>query len=138
MRYSLEPHYRRYVQGQGFMSFARNIGNKFGKSIINSKNAKKIFDVGKSMKNKYGKKILDNSLSAGKDFAKIAGKKVLTCRSKSAEATGDLIGNKIADRITKSDRNKEQKQNDRIMEETQEIIIPPEKREQIIRDLKLL
>ena len=25
--------------------------------------------------NKYGKKILDNSLSAGKDFAKITGKK---------------------------------------------------------------
>ena len=41
MRYSLEPHYRRYVQGQVFMSFATNIGNK------------------------YGKKILDNSLSAG-------------------------------------------------------------------------
>ena len=82
-------------------------------------------DVSKSMKKKCGKKILDNSLSAGKDFAKIAGKKVLT---KSAEATGDLIGNKIADRITKSSRNKEQKEDDRIMEETQEIIIPPEKR----------
>ena len=122
MRYLLEPNYRRYVQGQGFMSFARNIGNEYGK---------KIFDVSKSMKNKYGKKILDNSLSAGKDFAKIADKKVLT---KSAEATGDLIGNKIADRINKSARNKE---DDRIMEETQEIIIPPEKREQIIRDLKL-
>ena len=38
MRYSLEPHYRRYVQGQGFISFAKNI------------------DVGKSMKKKYGKK----------------------------------------------------------------------------------
>ena len=101
MRYSLEPHYRRYVQGQGFMSFARNIGNKYGK---------KIFEVGKSIKNKYGKKI--------------AGKKVLT---KSAEATSDLIGNKIADRITKSARNKEQKEDDRIMEETQEITIPPEK-----------
>ena len=125
MRYSLEPHYRRYVQGQGFMSFTRNIGSKYGK---------KIFDVSKSMKNKYGKKILDNSLSAGKDFPKIAGKKVLT---KSAEATGELIGNKIADRITKSARNKEQKEDDRIMEETQEIIILPEKREQIIRDLKL-
>ena len=110
MRYSLEPHYRRYVQGQGFMSFARNIGNK------------------------YGKKIFDNILSAGKDFAKIAGKKVLTKRT---EATGDLIGNKIADRITKSARNKEQKEDDRIMEEAQEVIIPPEKREQIIRDLKL-
>ena len=120
------------------MSFARNIGNKYGKSMISSKNVRKIFDksldVGKSMKKKFGKKILDNSLSAGKDFAKIAGKKVLT---KSAEATGDLIGNKIADRITKSARNKEQKENDRIMEETQEIIIPPEKREQIVKDLKL-
>ena len=63
------------------MSLARNIGNK------------------------YGKKILDNSLSAGKDFAKIAGK--------NAEATGDLIGNKIADRITKSPRNKEQNEHDR-------------------------
>ena len=86
------------------------------------------------MKKKYGKKILDNSLSAGKDFAKIAGKKVLT---KSDEATDDMIGNKIVDRITKSTRNKAQKEDDKIMEETQEIIIHPEKREQIIIDLKL-
>ena len=129
MRYSLEPHYRKYVQGQGFVSFARNIGNKYGKKIFD-----KGLDVGKSMKKTYGKKILDNSLSTGKDFAKIAGKKVPT---KSAEATGNFIGIKIADRITKSARNKEQKEDDRIMEETQEIIIPPEKREQIIRDLKL-
>ena len=120
---------RGYVQGQGFMSFARNIGNKYGKKIF-----PKSLDVGKSMKKKYGKKILDNSLSAGKNFAKIAGKKVIT---KSAEATGDLIVNKIADKTTKSARNKAQKEDDRIMEETQEIIIPPEKREQIIRDLKL-
>ena len=48
MRYSLEPHYRRYVQGQGFMSFARNIGNKYGKFMISSKNVRKIFD--KSLK----------------------------------------------------------------------------------------
>ena len=73
-------------------------------------------------------------MDAGKDFAKIAGKKVLT---KSAEATGDLIGNKIADRITRSTRNKAQKEDDRIMEENQELIIPPTKREKIIRDLKL-
>ena len=127
MGYSLEPHYRKYVQGQGFMSFARNIGNKYGRKIFD-----KSLDVGKSMTKKYGKKILDNSLSAGKDFAKIVGKKVLT---KSAEATGDLI--LIAEIITKSTRNKAQKEDDRIMEETQEIIIPPEKREQIIKDLKL-
>ena len=69
-----------------------------------------------------------------KTLQKVAGKKVL---HKSAEATGDMIGNKIADRITKSSRNKAQKEDDRIMEETQELIIPPEKREQIVRDLKL-
>ena len=45
MRYSLEPHYRRYVHGQEFMSFARNIGNRYGK-----KNFDKSLDVGKSMK----------------------------------------------------------------------------------------
>ena len=52
MRYSLEPHYRRYVQGQGFMSFARNKGNKYGRKIFN-----KSLDVGnyyeKNMVKKY-------------------------------------------------------------------------------------
>ena len=57
--------------------------------------------------------------------------------TKSAEAAGDLIGNKIADRVTKSTRNKDQKEDNRIMEETQELIVPPEKREQMIKDLKL-
>ena len=125
MRYSLEPSYRKYVQGQGFMSFAKNIGNKYGR---------KKFDKSIDVSNKYGRKILDKSMDAGKDFAKIAGKKVL---HKSAQATGEIIGNKVADRITKNPRNKAQKEDDRIMKETQEILIPPEKIEQIIRDLKL-
>ena len=111
------------------MSFAKNIGNKYGKKLLN-----KSIDVGKNMSNKYSRKILDKSIGAGKDFAKIAGKKVLT---KSAEATEEMTGNKIADRITRSSRNKAQKEDDRIMEEAQELIIPPEKREQIIRDPKL-
>ena len=104
MRYSLERSYRKYVQRQGFMSFAKNIGNKYGR---------KIFDKSIYVSNKYGKKILDKSMDASKDFAKIAGKKVL---HKIAEAIGEMIGNKVADRITKSSRNKAQKENDRIME----------------------
>ena len=107
------------------MSFAKSIGNKYGR---------KIFDKSIDVSNKYGRKILDKSMDARKDFAKIAGQKVL---HKSAGARGEMIGNKVADRITKSSRNKSQKEDDRIMEETQEILIPPEKREQIIRDLKL-
>ena len=47
-----------------------------------------------------------------------------------------MLGNKIT-RITRSSRNKETKKDDRIMEETQELIIRPEKIEQRIRDLKL-
>ena len=34
MRYSLELSYRKYVQGQGFMYFAKNIGNKYGKKNL--------------------------------------------------------------------------------------------------------
>ena len=51
MRYSLEPHYIRYVQEKGFMSFARNIGNKYGKKIFDNS-----LDVGKSMKKNMVKK----------------------------------------------------------------------------------
>ena len=51
---------------------------------------------------------------------------------------GNTINNRIVFKI-KSGYKLEllSKEYDRIMEETQEIIIPPEKREQIIRDLKL-
>ena len=40
MRHSLEPEYRKYIKGYGFLSFARNCGDKYGKSIIKSKNVK--------------------------------------------------------------------------------------------------
>ena len=36
MRYSLEPRDRIYVKGYGFLSFARNISNKYGQKIIDT------------------------------------------------------------------------------------------------------
>ena len=36
MRYSIEPRERRYVKEYGFMSFARNFNDKYGKSLRNS------------------------------------------------------------------------------------------------------
>ena len=36
MCYSIEPRERRYVKGYGFMSFARNFGNKYGKKLMNT------------------------------------------------------------------------------------------------------
>ena len=46
----------------------------------------------------------------------------------------DLIGNKIADKITSIGKSKEK---EKPKEKPEEIYIPPEKRQQIINDLKL-
>ena len=90
MRYSVELNYRRYVKGYGFLSFARKFKNKCGKKLMNA-----VTKVGTS---KYGKKIMDITKKQGSEFAKIARKSIV---QRSAEATGDLIGNKIADKIRK-------------------------------------
>ena len=90
MRYSLEPTYRKHVQGEyGFLSFARKFGDKYNKKLMNTATK-----VGTS---KYGKKIIDTTKKQGSEFAKTAGKRIV---QKRAEATGDLIGSKIADKIT--------------------------------------
>ena len=36
MRYWLEPKNRKYVQGYGFLSFARKFGDKYGKKLMDS------------------------------------------------------------------------------------------------------
>ena len=58
---------------------------------------------------------------------------------KTSEATQDLIGNKIADKITSIGKPKKKKEKDEmnVMEETEDIYIPPKKRKQIINNLKL-
>ena len=53
---------------------------------------------------------------------------------KSAEVTGDLIGNKIANKIISIGKSKEKP---KPKEKPEEIYIPPEKRQQIIDDLRL-
>ena len=53
MKYSTEPRFRKYVKGHGFLSFAKKIGNK------------------------YGKKLMDTATKTGIDAAKIASKKVV-------------------------------------------------------------
>ena len=34
MHYSIEPRERRYVKGYGFWSFARNLSDKYSKSLM--------------------------------------------------------------------------------------------------------
>ena len=73
MRYSLEPRYKICVKGYGFMSFAR------------------------SMSNRYGKKLDGTAKKSAGDAVKTVSRRAI---QKTAEATSDLIGNKIADKIT--------------------------------------
>ena len=55
---------------------------------------------------------------------------------KTAEATGDLIVNKIADKITSVGKTKSKGKEDETYKR-KEIYISPEKRQQIIDDLRL-
>ena len=59
MRYSIEPRERRYVKGYGFMSFARNFNDKYGKSIM---------DLSKTFAKTAGKKILKETAKATGDL----------------------------------------------------------------------
>ena len=55
----------------------------------------------RNFSDKYSKYLMDLS----KTFAKTAGKNIL---NETAKATGDLIGNKIADKITAKPHNKDE------------------------------
>ena len=79
---------------------------------------------------KYGKKLIDTATKTRIDVAKTAPERDV---QKTAEATGDLIGNKIADKITSLGKTKSRENED----ERQEIYIQPVKRQQIIDDLRL-
>ena len=51
----------------------------------------------RSMSNKYGKKLVDTAKKSTTDAIKTASKRAI---QKTAEATDDLVGNKVADKIT--------------------------------------
>ena len=79
---------------------------------------------------KYGKELMDAATKTGIDAAKTASKKAV---QKTAEATRDFIGNKTAEKITSIGKPKEKEKTKKI----EEIYIPPEKRQQIIDDLRM-
>ena len=78
---------------------------------------------------KYGKKLMGTATKTGIDAAKAASKRVV---QKTVEETGDLMGNEIAIKITSINKTKSKEKE----EERQEIYIRPEKRQQIIHDLR--
>ena len=79
MRYSTQPKFGKCIKGYDFLSFARTFGDK------------------------YDKKLIDTATKTGADAAKTASTRVV---QKTAKATGDLIRNKMVDKITSLGKTK--------------------------------
>ena len=86
MGYSVQPRNRIFVKGYGVSSFAKNMSKNIGKNIS------------KNVSGKYSQKLLDHAKQSATDAFKTTSKIAI---QKTAEPNGDLIGNKIAKKITK-------------------------------------
>ena len=117
------------------MSFANNIGKNIGKNIS------------KRLSGKYSQKRLDHAKKSATDALETSPKRVV---QKTAEVSGDLIGNKIADavakpydgRITKVSKCSQQKKSEKVTNEDdkeipEERYVSPEERQEIINELRL-
>ena len=102
-------------------------------------------NIGKSLSNKYGEKLLDSAKKSPTDAIKTALKRAI---QKTAKETGDLFGHEIADKITSVSKKKPEKElhnNDETKEEVDAEItthkkryISPKERQQIIDELRLV
>ena len=89
-RYSVQPRDRIFVKGYKFLSFAKCIVQNISKN------------VSKNLSHKYTQTLLDHAKQSTIDALKTTSKRLI---QRVLEATGDLIGNKIANRITKISKN---------------------------------
>ena len=120
MRCLIESRDRIYVKQYVLLSFAKNMGQ--------------------SLSNKYGQRLLDSAKKSTTDAIKTASRRAI---QKTAEATGDLIGNKIADKITSvskkpSNNNKNNNNEDVEITAHKKRYMSPEERQQIINELRLI
>ena len=127
MRYWTEPRDRIYIKGYGFLSFAINMG--------------------RSLSNKYGQKLYDSAKKSTTDAIKTISKRAI---QKTAESTDDLIGNRIADKITSISKTLPNDETEAgrysskdagkasLKDVPKKTYISPEERQQIIDELKLV
>ena len=96
--------------------------------------------MGKNLSNKYSEKLLDSAKKSTTDAIKTASKRAI---QKTAETT-DLIGNKIADKITsvlkKSTKELPKDETEVVVERAtpKKRYISSEERQQIINELRLV
>ena len=126
MCYSVQLRDRILVKGYGFLSFAKNMCKNSGKNIS------------KHLNGKYSQKLLDHAKQSATDAFKTASIRAV----QKTESTGDLIGNKNADKISKVSKNSQQNNSETVTNEDDKEIpkeryISPEKRLEIIDEVRL-
>ena len=90
-------------------SFARSMGKNIGEKI--SKNLSGKYSPGMLA---MRQKLLENAKQSATDAIKTSSKRVI---QKTAEASGDLTGNKIANRTTKVSKNSQQNNSETVTNE---------------------
>ena len=92
-RYSVQPTDKIFVTGYGFSSFAKNMFKIIGNNIS------------KSLNSKYSQQLLDHAKLSATDAFKTSERVI----QKTAQASSDLISNKIANnKIIKVSKNLQQ------------------------------
>ena len=124
MRYSIQPREIKYVKGYGFLSFARNMRTHPTKVV-------------KNLSNKYGQKLANTAKQSATDPFKIASKRAI---QKTAEATGDLVDNTIANKITSISKKPASELHSNLVsnEIPKERYISPQERQKIIDEFRLI
>ena len=128
MCYLVQPKDGIFVKGYRYLSFTKNLDKNICKNRSDN------------LSSKYSQKLLDHPEKSATIALKTTSKRVI---QKEAEATGDLIGNKIAERITKVSKNSQQINSETVINEHDQEIpkeryISPAGRQKIIDDLRLL
>ena len=93
-------------------------------------------NINKNLSNNYSQKPLDHAKQIATDALETASKREIR---KTADATGDLIGKKTLDRITKVSRTAPHNSPETVKKRyDKEIYISPEERQKIIDNLRLI
>ena len=131
-RYSIQPRDRIFVKSYGF-SFTKNLAKNTDKKIS------------KNLSGKYSQKLIDCAKQSAIDLFETASKRAI---EKTAEAAGDLIGNKVADKITKVSRISPQNKLETVTNAEENVgldreiprarFMSPENRQNFIDDLRLI
>ena len=98
--------------------------------------------IRKNLSGKYSQKLLQHAKQSDTDAIKITSEKVIKKKT-AEEATGDLIGNKTADKITKISKNVQKTNSETITNEQDKEILKKmykyaEERQKITDDIRLI